>query len=123
MSLADDMEPGDCLEVCQETMAEALLKMTAHLPGPDDAPDELAKKYTILGSTLRTIKTYTAEALKATQHGSDSVAFLLSEQAKHKPLSEFGDTEIKITGPDGMTVNTTLEKIEQAADKLREADQ
>jgi len=94
MSLADDMLPEDCIDVCQETIAKNLIVLTENLPEPDDVPDELAKKYTILGARLRTIKEYVKEAQKATQKGCDSVAFLLSEQAKHKPLSEFANEAI-----------------------------
>lgn len=121
MSLADDMDPEACLDVCQETIAKNLIDLTANLPEPNDGPDELAKKYTILGARLRTIREYVKEAQKATQIGSDSVAFRLSEQAKHKTLDDFADTvEISLDG--GSKVKTTLKNFERVTEAVQEAE-
>ena len=89
MSLADDMEPEDCIEMCYETIEKNLLVVAANMPGPNDGPEELARKYTILGSRMRAIKEYLKEAQKAVVIGSDSVAFLLLEKSKHRPLEDF----------------------------------
>jgi hypothetical protein len=118
MSLAEETEPAVCLDICQETIAKNLIDMTASLPKPNDDPAELAKKYTIVGARLRTMREYLKEAQKAVQIGSDSVAFLLQEQSKHKPLSEFADTEIEISVGDGEPVKTTFEKFEKVAQKI-----
>ena len=115
MSLADDMEPASCIDLCQETVARNLIELTANLPVPDDGPEELAKKYTIVGARLRTIREYTKEALKATQIGSDSVAFLLLEGKKHKPLGEFADTTVEVSVDGGSGVTVPFEKFEKAA--------
>jgi hypothetical protein len=112
------MLPEDCLDVCQETIAKNLINMTASLPKPNDDPVELAKKYTIVGARLRTMREYLKEAQKAVQIGSDSVAFLLQEQSKHKPLSEFADTEIEISVGDGEPVKTTFGQFEKATDAI-----
>ncbi|MCK9569592.1 hypothetical protein M0R72_11685 [Candidatus Pacearchaeota archaeon] len=112
MSLADDMAPEDCIEACAETIEENLKAVLANMPDQNDSPQDAAKKYTILGKCFRAIRNYTKEALKATQMGQDSAAFLLLENKKHRPLDEFADTvEISIDG--GSKVKTTLQNFER----------
>lgn len=119
MSLADDMLPEDCIELCTETIEESLKAVLANMPGPDDSPQDSAEKYAIMGKCFREIRAYTKEALKATQTGQDSAAFLLLEGKKHKPLSEFANEKIVITGPDGKTVETTFGQFEKAAEAVQ----
>jgi hypothetical protein len=87
--------------------------------GNECSQADLAKKWTVLGSRLRIIKEYTKEGLKAVEKGSDSTAFNLLETSKHKSLSEFADTKLEITGPDGSKVETTLEKFEEVAESVQ----
>ena len=101
MSLADDMMSEDCIEACAETIEENLKAALANMPDQNDSPQDAAKKYTILGKCFRAIRTYTKEALKATQTGQDSAAFLLLESKKHKPLSEFADAKLELVLADG----------------------
>ena len=53
------------------------------------------------------------------QIGSDSTAFHLMEASKHKPLDSFADIKIEITGPDGQTVETTVENFNKAAEAVQ----
>ncbi len=115
MSLADNCPPEDCLEICAKEIQESLLAITRHMPtGNECSQTDLAKKWTVLGSCLRTIKEYTKEGLKAVEKGSDSTAFNLLEASQHKPLSEFADTKLEIS-----KVETTLEKFEEAAEAVQ----
>jgi hypothetical protein len=116
MSLADDMMPEDCIEACAETIEENLKAVLANIPtGNECSNAELAKKYTVLGKCFRSIKEYTKEALKATQKGSDSIAFNLIEASKHKPLSEFADATVEVSIDGGSKVTVPFEKFEKAA--------
>ena len=119
MSLADDMQPEDCIEVCVETIGENLKAVIENMPDANDSPKESAEKYAIMGRSFRAIRTYTKEALKATQTGQDSAAFLLLEGKKHKPLSEFANEKIVITGPNGKSVETTFGQLEGAAEAVQ----
>jgi len=93
MSLADDLAPDACLEACTETIERNLVAVSRNLPDVNDSSEELARKYTILGKCLRSIKEYTKEALKAAQIGSDSAAFNLLEAGKHKALDSFSEPD------------------------------
>lgn len=93
MTLADDLPPEACLEACTGTIEANLVAVSKNLPDVDDAPAELARKYTILQKCLRSIKEYTKEALKAAQIGSDSAAFNLMEPGKHKSLDSFSEPD------------------------------
>lgn len=118
MTLADDVPPEACLAMCAEVIIDHVREMTAAMPGVDDGPEDLARKYAILGRALRGIREYSKEGLKAVQIGSDSAAFLMIESGKHKPLSEFGDVEMKISVDGGSTVETTFGKFQEAAEKI-----
>ena len=122
MTLADDLPPEACLEACTGTIEGNLVAISKNLPDVEDTPEELAKKYAILGKCLRTIKEYAKEALKSAQIGSDSAAFLLMQAGQHKTLDEFGDTQITITGPDGESVQTTMDGLEKAAKLAEDPD-
>lgn len=115
MSLADDMQPEDCIEVCVETIGENLKAVIENMPDANDSPKESAEKYAIMGRSFRAIRTYTKEALKATQTGQDSAAFLLLEGKKHKPLSEFADATVEVSVDGGSKVTVPFEKFEKAA--------
>ena len=120
MSLADDLPPNAVMEAVGEILEEKLQVILRHVPtGNECSQEELAKKWTVLGSCLRTIKEYTREGLKAVQIGSDSTAFNLVEASKHKSLDSFADAKIEITGPDGKTVETTFDKFERVADAVQ----
>ena len=120
MSLADDLPPNDVIEAVGEILEEKLQVILRHVPtGNECSQEELAKKWTVLWSCLRTIKEYTREGLKAVQKGSDSTAFNLVEASKHKPLDSFADAKIEITGPDGQTVEATFDKSNKAAEAVQ----
>jgi len=62
MSLADDCLPEECLEICAKTIENNLVEITKNVPTGNECSNEvLAKKYTILGSCFREIKTYVGE--------------------------------------------------------------
>jgi hypothetical protein len=123
MSLADDLPPEACLEACTETIEGNLVAISKNLPDVDDSQEDLARKYTILGKCLRSIKEYTKEALKAAQIGSDSCAYNLMEAGKHRSLQDFSEeeksTQVTITGPDGKSFQTDMGCLDRAA-KLAE---
>ena len=120
MSLADDLSPEQVMEAVGKVLEERLQVILRHVPtGNECSQEELAKKWTVLGSCLRTIKEYTREGLKAVQIGSDSTAFNLVEASKHKPLDSFADAKIEITGPDGQTVEATFDKFNKAAEAVQ----
>ena len=120
MSLADDLSPEQVMEAVGKVLEERLQVILRHVPtGNECSQEELAKKWTVLGSCLRTIKEYTREGLKAVQIGSDSTAFHLMEASKHKPLDSFADAKIEITGPDGQTVEATFDKFNKAAEAVQ----
>lgn len=121
MSLADDMSPECCVEVCAETIEEALKDALKNMPLPEEDSDEAARKYVILGKCFRTIKEYTKEALKSVQYGQDNAAYVLMKAGQHKTLSEFDDTTVTITGPDGHEVQTTVGRFNEACEAV-EAD-
>lgn len=119
MSLADDLDPEACLEACTETIEESLKAALWNLPDANDSPAEAARKYTILGKCFRSIRTYTKEALKSVQIGSDSAAFSLMEAGKHRSLSEFEDTQVTITGPDGKETHTTAGRFNEVCEAVQ----
>ena len=123
MTLADDISPEKCLEACIGTIEENFVSASENLPDVDDSQEDLARKYTILGKCLRSIKEYTKEALKAAQIGSDSCAFNLMEAGKHRSLHDFSkeekSTQVTITGPDGKSFQTDMGCLDRAA-KLAE---
>jgi len=99
MSLADDCLPEECLEICAKTIENNLVEITKNVPTGNECSNEvLAKKYTILGSCFREIKTYVGEALKSVQIGSDGTAFNLMEAGKHKTLQEFDEVKVELEG-------------------------
>ncbi len=121
MSLADDCLPEECMEICVETIQKNLLAITKHMPtGNECSQEELAKKWTVLGSCLREIKVYTKEELKAVEKGSDSTAFNLVEASKHKTLDEFDDAKVTITGPDGESAQTTVGRFNEICEAVQE---
>ena len=120
MSLADDLSPEQVMEAVGKVLEERLQVILRHVPtGNECSQEDLAKKWTVLGSCLRTIKEYTREGLKAVQIGSDSTAFNLVEASKHQTLDKFTDAKIEITGPDGKTVETTFDKFNKAAEAVQ----
>ena len=119
MSLADDLDPDACLEACTETIEENLKAALRNLPDANDSPSAAARKYTILGKVFREIRSYTKEALKSVQIGSDSAAHLLIEGGKHRSLESFDDTKVTITGPDGKETHTTAGRFNEIAEAVQ----
>jgi hypothetical protein len=119
MTLADDLEPISCIGMCVETLEENLVIISQHLPDVGDSQEVAATKYTILAKCLRQIKECTKEALKSCQIGQDGAASNLILASQHKPLDEFNDAKISITGPDGQTTETTLDKFNQVAEAVQ----
>jgi len=117
MTIADDMDPIYCLELCIPEVERNLITALKNMPEVDDSPEEAAKKYAILGRCLRGMKEYTKEALKAVQMGSDQAAGSILEGSKHHPLSEFDDA--KISGPDGKTTETTFSQFDRACEAVQ----
>jgi hypothetical protein len=121
MSLADDCLPEECMGICVEIIQKNLVTITKHmLTGNECSQEELAKKWTVLGSCLREIKIYTKEALKAVEKGSDSTAFNLVEASKHKTLDEFDDAKVTITGPDGESTQTTVGRFNEICEAVQQ---
>ena len=121
MSLADDCLPEECMGICVETIQKNLVTITKHmLTGNECSQEELAKKWTVLGSCLREIKIYTKEALKAVEKGSDCTAFNLVEASKHKTLDEFDDAKVTLTGPDGESTQTTVGRFNEICEAVQE---
>ena len=121
MSLADNCPPEDCMGICADIIQKNLIAVVKHMPtGNECSQEELAKKWTVLGSCLREIKEYTKEALKAVEKGSDSTAFNLVEASKHKTLDEFDDAKVTITGPDGESTQTTVGRFNEICEAVQE---
>jgi hypothetical protein len=119
MTIADDLEPILCIEVCVKTLEENLVIISQHLPNAGDSQEVAATKYTILAKCLRQIKEYTKEALKSCQIGQDGAAINLIIAGQHTPLDEFNDAKLTITGTDGQKTETTLEHFNQAVGKVQ----
>lgn len=121
MSLADNCPPEACVGICAETIQKNLMAIIKHMPtGNECRQEDLAKKWTVLGSCLREIKEYTKEALKAVEKGSDSTAFDLVEASKHKTLDEFDDAKVTITGPDGESTQTTVGRFNEICEAVQQ---
>ncbi len=119
MSLADDLSPEACLEACAEQIGKNIVKTMKNLPEHSDDADTKARKYTILGKCFREIRSYTKEALKSLQIGSDEAATVLMIAEQHATLESFGDAKLSITGPDGETVETTAGRFNQVAEAVQ----
>jgi len=99
MSLADDCLPEECLEICAKTIEKNLVEITKNVPTGNECSNEvLAKKYTILGSCFREIKTYVRETLKSVQIGSRRHCLQPHGGWEAQDLQEFDEVKVELEG-------------------------
>jgi hypothetical protein len=89
MSIADDIDPVECLELAARTISGNVTIAIKNVPEEEDTPEQRAKKLIKYEEAIESILSWAKEGRKARKYAASGLSFVLMTQEKNRQIDQY----------------------------------